>query len=1012
MANQTIFTTQTPSNPDATDGTAYELGMKFQSSAAGQITAIRYWKSPSETGSHIGKVWAGTGGANPLVTVTFANETASGWQEQALTTPLNIQANTTYVVSVNTNNHFAMTTDALATAVTSGNLSSVADNNNGVFGNAGSFPNNSYRNSNYFRDVGFVVTTIPTISKTGGDNQTGTAGAALANPLVVKIENGGNPQAGVTVNFTVMAGGGSVSPASAVTNASGQASTVLTLGTAPGAIIPVSNTVSASVPSIGTVTFNATANPAGVTVVSVFTNQTPSNANASDNATYELGMKFTSTKAGQITGIRFWKAASETGSHIGKIWSSNGTLLGSVTFANETASGWQTQALSTPVNIDPNTTYVVSVNVNSFFALTYDVLASTITNGAISSVADGNNGVYGNINAFPTNSFRNTNYFRDVILVIGSTINKVSGDNQSGKVGTALPNPLVVRVEDGNNNPQSGVTVTFTVTQGAGTVSNASVVTGSDGQASTTLTLGNIPSGPNSAVIVTATAAGIGSTTFSAKSAPANANAIYLENIKTGTNNWVITNYALDEITGYAAATSVNKGASLPIKVSLKQSGSFQVEVYRLGYYGGLGGRLVSSSGSLTGNTQPACTVDDDPNNPNRTNLVECNWSDSYTIAVGSDWTSGLYIAKLIDQASGKQSAIWFVVRDDSNNSDIVFQSSFTTFQAYNSLGQYSLYAWNSLNGQKAIKVSFDRPFIQTTSKGAWYFDSMLRFERHMVRWLESQSYDVNYITNLDVQANPQIIRQHKVFISVGHDEYWSMQERDAVEQARDANPPVNLAFFSSNTAYWHIRFGNSTNGGQANRIMTCYKSNADPTSPATNKFRLINRPENALLGVMYTGDRSDGLYDTTTNINSPSYSGFDHVVSKSDDLYYANTGLTNGSKLTSLVGFEWDANVNNGAAPSNLVILSQSTVVPSNTDPDVPPGTNYSVSNAVRYTANSGAKVFSTGSNQWMFGLDNGGNSTNLTDPRAKQIAVNVFADMGALPQTPDAGIIVPTSP
>ncbi|MBF2066460.1 MAG: DUF4082 domain-containing protein [Calothrix sp. C42_A2020_038] len=1002
MANQTVFTTQTPSNSNASDGTAYELGMKFQSSQAGQITVIRYWKSPSETGSHVGKIWAGTGGTTPLATVTFTNETASGWQEQALTTPLNIQANTVYVVSVNCNSHFPITYDALATVVTNGNLSSVADNNNGVFGNVGSFPSNSYRNSNYFRDIGFVVTSIPTITKTGGDNQTGTVGAALSNPLVVKIENGGNPQAGVTVNFTVTAGGGSVSPASAVTDANGQASTILTLGAAPGAVIPITNTVNASVPSIGIVTFNATANPAGVTVANVFTNQTPVDSNVSDNVTYELGMKFRSTKAGQITGIRFWKAASETGSHIGKIWSADGTLLGSVIFADETASGWQVQALDTPVNIDPNIIYVVSVNVNSFFAITYDVLAGAITNGVISSIGDGNNGVYGNINAFPTNSYRNSNYFRDVILLIGSTINKVSGDNQSGAVGTVLPNPLVVRVEDGNNNPQSGVTVTFTVTEGGGTVSNASIVTDSNGQASTTLMLGNIPSGPNSAVIVTATAPGIGSTAFSAKAAPANANTIYLENIKTGTTNWVISNYALDEITGYAAVTSVNKGGSLPIKVSLKQAGSFQVEVYRLGYYGGSGGRLVLSSGSINGIVQPACTLN------STTNLVECNWSDSYTIAVGSDWTSGLYIAKLIHQASGKQSAIWFVVRDDSSNADILFQSSFTTFQAYNNQGKYSLYAWNSQEGQKAVKVSFDRPFTQTTSAGVWYFDSMMRFERHMVRWLESQSYNVSYITNLDVQANPQIIRQHKVFLSVGHDEYWSMQERDALEQARDANPPVNLAFFSANTAYWHIRFENSTSG-QANRIMTCYKSNDDSISPPTNKFRLINRPENALLGVMYTGDKSDGLYDTTTNINSPSYSGFDFVVANSNNPYYANTGLTNGAKLTGLVGFEWDAVVNNGATPSNLVVLSQSSVVPGNIDPDVPPGTNYNVSNAVRYTASSGGKVFSTGSVHWMFGLDNGGNSTNLTDRRAKQIAVNVFADMGAKPQTPDANIIVP---
>ncbi len=1002
MANQTIFTTQTPSNPNATDGTAYELGLKFQSGVAGQINTIRFWKSASETGSHTGKIWAATGGATPLATVTFTNETASGWQEQALSTPLNIQANTTYVVSVNINNHFPVTYDVLATAIVNGNLSSIA-NNNGVFGTAASFPSNSYRNSNYFCDIGFAVVAIPTITKVGGDNQTGTTGSALSSPLVVKVESGGTAQSGVTVNFTVTAGGGSVSPASAVTNASGQASTVLTLGAAPGAVIPITNTVNATASTVGTITFNATANPTGVTLASLFTSQTPSIPNVSDGTGYELGMKFRSTKAGQITGIRFWKAANESGSHLGKIWSASGTLLGSVTFTNETVSGWQVQALTPPVNIDPNTTYVVSVNANDFFALTYDALASSVSNGVLSSVADGNNGVYGNANAFPNSAYRNSNYFRDIVLLIGSTISKVSGDNQSGAVGTALSNPLVVVVEDGNGNPQSGVTVNFAVTNGGGTVSPVSAVTGSNGQASTVLTLGTIPSGPNSSTIVEATATGIGKTTFSAKAAPKSANAIYLENIKTGTGDWQITNYALDEIVGYAAATSVNKGGSLPIKVSLQQSGSFQVEVYRLGYYAGLGGRLVLNSGSISGTTQPACTLD-----PN-TYLFECNWSTSYTIGVGSDWTSGLYVAKLIDSASGKQSAIWFVVRDDSSNADILFQSSFTTFQAYNNKGGYSLYSWNSPDGQKkAVKVSFDRPFVQTSSSGAWYFDSMLRFERHMVRWLESQSYNVTYVTNVDIQNNPQILRQHKVFLSVGHDEYWSMQERDAVEQARDASPPVNLAFFSANSAYWHIRFENST-AGQSNRIITCYKSNADPTTPATNKFRLINRPENALLGVMYTGDKSDGLYDTTTNLNSPVYNGFDFIVSNSNDPYYANTGLTNGSKLTKLVGFEWDSIVPNGKAPSGLVILSQSSVVPISPDPDLPPATNTSVSNAVRYTASSGAKVFATGSIHWMFGLDNGGNGTNLVDPKAKQIAVNVFADMGAKPQTPDANIIVP---
>jgi hypothetical protein len=993
QTRETVFTTQQPNNPNVTDGVSYELGMKFSSAKGGQITAIRYWKAASETGTHTGKIWAATGGT-PLATVTFTNETASGWQEQALSTPLNIQANTIYVVSVSCNSYFPITYDALGTSIVNGDLSTVAGSN-GVFGNINTFPSNSYRNSNYFRDIVFIATATSTLTKVSGDNQTGTTGTALANPFVVQLKDpSGNPQSGVTINFAVTSGGGSVSPTSAVTNTNGQASTLLTLGAAPGATSPVTNTVNATASGIGGVTFTATANPPSVTNQTVFTTQQPSNPNATDGTSYELGMKFQSDKAGLIKAIRYWKAASETGTHVGKIWAATGgPALATVTFTNETASGWQQQSLSTPLSIQANTTYVVSVNVNSYFPITYDALGSSIVNGDLSTVADGNNGVYGAPNTLPTNSYRNSNYFRDIVFVVGSTITTVSGDNQSGTVGAALANPLVVQVKDISGNPQSGVTINFAVTSGGGSVSPSSAVTGSNGQASTILTLGSIPSGPNDSVVVTATAPGIGSTSFKAKAAPANPNPIYLENQQTGTRNWQITNQATDEIAGYASATSVNKGGSLDIKVSLAQAGTFTIDVYRLGYYAGLGGRLITSSGPLSGNTQPALTITDPT-----TNLGQCNWSTSYTLQVNSNWTSGLYIAKLTDQTTGKQSQVWFVVRDDSSTSDILFQSSFTTFLAYSNTSGYSLYSFNSIGGQPAFKVSFDTPFSETTTQ-AGEFNNLLRWEYNMVRWLESQSYNVSYVTNMDVHSNGQLLKQHKIFMSVGHDEYWSLEERNNVEQARDGSPVVNLAFFSANTCYWRVRFENSSTG-QTNRVMACYKDNwqQDPVAP-TNKFRSPqnNRPENALLGVMYTGDR-----DVV-------YGGYDFVVSNSSDPYYAHTNLQNGDALTLLVGFEWDAVVNNGASPNGLVTLSQSTVNPQTTDPDVPAGTNYNISNAVRYTASSGSKVFATGSIQWLWGLDSDGVQTPREDVRAKQIAVNVLADMSVRPQTPDSIIFVP---
>ena len=95
-----LFTTQVPVVSDYADGSTYELGMRFVSDVAGQITAIRFWKTPTETGTHVGRIW--TAGGALLASTTFTGETASGWQQQALATPLAIAANTEYMVSVPT----------------------------------------------------------------------------------------------------------------------------------------------------------------------------------------------------------------------------------------------------------------------------------------------------------------------------------------------------------------------------------------------------------------------------------------------------------------------------------------------------------------------------------------------------------------------------------------------------------------------------------------------------------------------------------------------------------------------------------------------------------------------------------------------------------------------------------------------------------------------------------------------------------------------------------------------
>lgn len=981
---QSVFTSQTPATLEVSDGVPYELGMKFRSAKSGQITAIRFWKTANDTGGNAGTIWSAAG--VPLATVTFSGMTSSGWQQQALATPLAIQANTTYVVSARTSSYFAMTGSGLASAIVNADLSSVADGANGVFGNPGAMPASSWFNGNYFRDIVFVADLVPSISKVSGDNQIGYAGTALLNSLVVQVKDrNGNPQPGSAVTFTVTGGGGAVSPASAVTDSSGFASTSFTLGGSLG-----TNTVRADAPGVGNVDFTATASAQPpLSGQTVHTTQVPVWDKAPTNgASYELGMKFRAQRAGNLLGIRFYKSPGEAGTHTGSIWSASGTLLTSVTFVGETTSGWQQQNLPSPLHVLADTTYVVSVNAVSFYPFSAGGLGNSIVNGDLSSVADGNNGVYAAPGIFPNSSYQSANYFRDVVYKpdpVPSVV-KASGNNQAGLLGSTLPNALVVLVRDANNNPQAGVTVTFAVTAGTGSVSPASAVTNANGNASTTLTLGT----SGGTTIVTATAVSIGSVAFTEIAG----NAIYFENQKPGTPDFLVNyqiRYSIDVIAGYADATSVNRGGSLNFKVSTSQPGPYSIDVYRLGYYGGIGGRLVTRSGSLNGITQAPCAVTDAA-----THLVECKWTTGYTLNVAADWTSGIYMAKLVHAATLKESAVYFTVRDDSSTSQIVFQSSLTTRLAYGYYGtpteNRSLYVYNSTNGVPAQKVSLDRPSTEQAD-----YNSLLNFEYQMLRWLESQSYDITYIDNLDVHLNPGSLLNHKVFLSVGHDEYWSQEMRNGVEAARDRG--VNLGFFSANTSYWRVRFEPSSTG-VANRVMACYKdpvATPDPVAP-TYRWRDApnNRPENAMIGVMYIGDAGD------------LFGGFDYVVANSSDPYYANTGVVNGTIFSKLVGYEWDAVVNNGFSPQGLVILGSSTVTPTAIAAGQPQ-TATQISNAARYTATSGAKVFATGSIHWVWALDSAFITPARVDARAQQFTVNVLSSMGAKPLTPNPGIVVP---
>jgi hypothetical protein len=447
-------------------------------------------------------------------------------------------------------------------------------------------------------------------------------------------------------------------------------------------------------------------------------------------------------------------------------------------------------------------------------------------------------------------------------------------------------------------------------------------------------------------------------------------NNIVNENAHLGTNSWQIPfdKGASRQIQAYTSATSVSPGQKLTFYVSTQIEGThYSISIYRLGWYGGLGGRLMSLQSNQIGHAQGfydpstnrlvgcnSCAVD------KRTGLVEAHWQPSYTFTVPSDWTTGVYLAKFTD-ANDMQIYAPFDVRGNAHSTYVVVTAD-TTDEAYNNWGGNSLYGYNSKDNEtnslgRAVKVSFDRPYVQGFGSSF-----VLQFEADAIHWFERQGYDLSYISSVDLHEDPSQLLQHRAYLSIGHDEYWTKEMRDGVENARDHG--VGLAFLEADAAYWQMRF-ESDRAGVPNRTIVCYKVETgnhdlarDPlyrkdNTRVTAKWRdpVINRPENALIGIMFSNlnQRSDFPWQVSFQATSPLLDG---------------SGMQPGQKYgCGLVGYEWDRVFANGITPAGLHVLSVSHPVDANNLPDV--------SNTTYYIAPSGAMVFATGSIYWTRSLD-----------------------------------------
>ncbi len=415
--------------------------------------------------------------------------------------------------------------------------------------------------------------------------------------------------------------------------------------------------------------------------------------------------------------------------------------------------------------------------------------------------------------------------------------------------------------------------------------------------------------------------------------------AVKAENAKPGTSAWRITgNQTPTNIEGYASKVSVNQGNSFTLFVSTT-SNSYVVEAFRMGYYQGLLGRLIWTSPTLTGFQQPACPI------LKPSNTVECNWKPSLTIKTNSSWFPGDYLLKLVGN-NGAQKWVPITVRNDQSNAAVVVVNAVTTWEAYNLYGGYDLYSGPNGYSDRATKVSFDRPYDYYFGQGAADFYGN---ELPLVALVEKMGLNVTYITDVDLQKRPSLISNHRVLISLGHDEYYSPQMRHALTVAQQNG--TNLMFLGANAIFRRIRFESTSLG--PDRIEVNYRvASLDPMNGVNNAEVTTNwpagpdpRPESALIGIQYA-------------CNPVRY---DMVITDPSSWIFANTGLKFGSRIHNLVGSEYDGFDPYSPYPSSLQLLANSPVLCRNQ-----PG----FSDMSYYTTPQGEGVFATGTNLWVAAL------------------------------------------
>jgi N,N-dimethylformamidase beta subunit-like protein len=382
------------------------------------------------------------------------------------------------------------------------------------------------------------------------------------------------------------------------------------------------------------------------------------------------------------------------------------------------------------------------------------------------------------------------------------------------------------------------------------------------------------------------------------------------ENQKIGSIEWIVNhpqpNHALE---GFASQVSAVSGDDVTLFINTTAK-AVQVQAYRMGYYQGIGGRLIYQSDMVAAGRQPPPTVSFG------IGTVSCPWSPTLSFRVDDTWPPGCYLLKLVGDG-GEEQFVPLTVRDDHSIAAFVFQNSVTTWQAYNLYGGYSLYYGPNRRGgmdfaNRARAVSFDRPYPQSWAQGAADF---IGNEFPLLYHLERLGLDLTYWTDIDFHQNASLLTNHRCLFSLGHDEYWSASMRYGAQKANGLG--VNLAFLGANASYRQIRLQSTSVG--PNRLQVCYKNAAedpiakvDPSQTTVNWNQSpVNDPESTMIGSTYQSVGAKAAM----------------LVTDASSWFFSGCNLTDGQALPNMIVGEYDRFVPTFPGPRNLDILAHSPI-------------------------------------------------------------------------------------